>query len=163
MTRAREPKQKFETYFEILQNIVKWGFLVCPVAQDAPQFKSFPPPGLPGKNWCCGARKMMLSRWMRKNDGCLQPFGRFCWDTVWTNGVDFGVGLDAGGRQGGWASKLGGGLEKLIARMSRDRKMCFFSGKKNGPKRLQDWAFEASTGPFCMVFRCGSFGDGFEG
>ena len=43
----------------------------------------------------------MLLRWIRKNDGCLQPFGRFCWDTIWTNGVDFGVGLDVGGTKGG--------------------------------------------------------------
>ena len=36
----------------------------------------------------------------------------FLGDTVWTNGVDFGVGLDVGRSQGGEASKLGGGLEK---------------------------------------------------
>ena len=54
----------------------------------------------------------MLSTWIRKNDGYLQPFGRFLEDTVWTNGVDFGVGLDVGGTKGGKLLNWGAGSKK---------------------------------------------------
>ena len=56
----------------------------------------------------------------------------FFWDTVWTNGVDFGVGLDVGGHRGRLAFKHGGGLENLLPKWVFDVEM------KNRPVLVPD-------------------------
>ena len=68
------------------------GFSFVQLPKMPPSLEANPPLGLPGENWCCGVRKLMLSTWIRKNDGCLQPFRRFfgirldkcwCWIGCW--------------------------------------------------------------------------------
>ena len=69
-------------------------------------------------------------------------------DTVCTNSVDFGVGLDVGGTK---------------ARKNVRQKLAFEVESKNGTKRVAVRALNFSTRPFCMKFRGGSNRDGPEG
>ena len=82
----------------------------------------------------------------------------FWGDTVWTNGVDFGVGLDVGGtKRGGKLVNWGAG-SKNVGQNWRSKLKA-----KNGTKRVAVRALNFSTRPFCMKFRGGSNRDGPEG
>ena len=100
----------------------------------------------------------MLSTWIRKNDGCLQPFGRFL-------GIRFGqmvsiLVLDwmLGGQRGGKLLNWGAGSKKCSPENGRSKLKA-----KKCTKRVAVRALNFSTRPFCMKFRGGSNCDGPEG